>query len=90
MGTEGATFSSAMCRYQRCSVEKMLQSCDFPEYVASVYQFQTTSVSLHVVVARPKFVPLKQVGPPSPNELFMGVYHLERFTNASFIIEIAT
>lgn len=90
METEGATFDSAMCRYQHYSVEKMLQSCDFPEYVASIYQFQTTSVSLHAVVACPKFIPLKQVEPTSPDELFMEMYHLEHFTNAGFIIEIAT
>jgi hypothetical protein len=60
-GTEGATSSSAMCRYQHYFMEKMLESYDFPEFLTDVYQFATTSVSLHVVVACPNFVSLKQV-----------------------------
>lgn len=40
VGTEGATFSSAMCRYQHYFVEKILESCNFPEYLTDVYTSQ--------------------------------------------------
>jgi hypothetical protein len=42
------------------------------------------------VVAYQNFVPLRQAQPTSLNELFMAMYHVERFINAGFIIEIAT
>jgi hypothetical protein len=76
-----------MCCSHHYFVDKMLESCDFPECLASVCQFPTTSVSLHVAVVYMNLVSLKQVLYRA-NELFMEMYLEERLTDVCFITEI--